>query len=283
MVTSQGIYDITADEYHADPCPLPSLSASIAHLLVTASPAHARAAHPKLNPDLERDDDPKFDLGTAVHALLLQGVDKAVVIEADSWRTKQAQEERDAARAAGFVPLLVSQWERGRAMEAAAREQLEQLEVSPIPFTEGKPERTLVWSEDGVPCRARLDWLRDDFAAIDDFKSTAASADPARWVRTMYGIGGDVQAAFYLRGAHAVLGLDPVFRFVVQETYPPYALSVVDLAPSALAIANDKVDYAINAWRRGLRDGVWPAYDRRLASLDIPPFEEMRWLERDAA
>lgn len=284
MTLEPGIHEISAETYHADPCDRPSLSSSIAHLLVTASPAHARAAHPKLNPELEREEESRFDLGTAVHALLLQGLDKAVVVDAPDWRTAAAKQQRDEARVHGYVPLLTEQWERVRAMEAAARVQLEQLEISPIPFTDGKPEQTLIWEEDdGVVCRARLDWLRDDHQAIDDFKSTSASAEPARWVRTMYGIGGDVQVAFYLRGFRKVFGESPAWRFVVQETFAPYALSVVDLAPSALAIANDKVEYAIQAWRRGIRDGVWPAYDRRLASLEIPTFEELRWLERDAA
>lgn len=284
MTLEPGIHDIPADVYHADPCDRPSLSSSIAHLLVSASPAHARASHPKLNPEFEREEEAKFDLGTAVHAFLLQGIDKAHVVDAPDWRTNAAKEQRDEARAHGYIPLLRSQWDRVRAMEAAARVQLEQLEVEPVPFTEGKPEQTFVWEEDGVVCRARLDWLRDDFRTIDDFKSTSASARPAAWARTMYGIGGDVQVAFYLRGARATLHCTPEFRFIVQETYPPYALSVVTLAPSALAIADDKVQFAIETWRRGLRDGVWPAYDRRLAHLEAPAFEEARWLEvRDAA
>ena len=43
-----GIHDIPPREYHADPCPAPSLSRSIAKLLVERSPAHAYAAHPRL-------------------------------------------------------------------------------------------------------------------------------------------------------------------------------------------------------------------------------------------
>jgi len=43
MSHAQGIFEYTADVYHADPCPKPSLSASIAHILCSQSPAHARA------------------------------------------------------------------------------------------------------------------------------------------------------------------------------------------------------------------------------------------------
>jgi hypothetical protein len=280
-----GIHDgVPADAYHADEvADQPSLSASIAHLLCTSSPAHARAAHPKLNPGLEREEESKFDIGTVAHALLLQGDDIAVIIDAPDWRTKVAQEARDAARATGFVPLLVGQWERVQQMVTAAREQLATHRADPTPFTDGQPEQTLVWDDGGVACRARLDWIRDDRATIDDYKSTGASADPAKWVKTAYGIGADTQVAFYLRGCEKALGVRPAWRYVVQETYPPYALSVVDLAPSALAVGDDKVKYALDVWRRCLASGEWPAYTSRVASLEIPTFAELQWMERDAA
>jgi hypothetical protein len=279
-----GLHDgIPADAYHGDPAAAPSLSASIAHTICTKSAAHAYAAHPRLGGGIERDDEQKFSVGTCAHALLLQGDDIAAVVDAPDWRTKAAQEERDAAVGAGLVPLLVGQWERVHAMTEAARVQLAASLVTPEPFTDGKPEQTIVWEEDGVHCRARIDWLRTDLAAIDDYKSTSASADPSRWVRTAYGIGADIQVAMYLRGCERVFGTKPDFRFIVQETYPPYALSVVNLAPSALALADDKVSYAINVWRTCLESGVWPAYDPRVASLETPTYEEMAWLERDGA
>ena len=41
-----GIFTIPAADYHADPCEVPSLSASIASLLVNRSPFHAWSAIP---------------------------------------------------------------------------------------------------------------------------------------------------------------------------------------------------------------------------------------------
>ena len=281
--TTLSVLDLSSDAYHADGTghDQPSLSAGIAHTLITNSPRHAWAAHPKLNPDFEREDDDKFSLGTCAHALLLQGEDVAVVCDYPDWRKKDAQAERDAARAAGRVPLLIGQWDRVRAMVAAAREQLDAYGIGL--FQNGRPEQTLVWEDEGALCRCRIDWLHDDLSAIDDYKSTAASADPARWVRTMYGIGGDMQVAFYLRGAEKVLGVRPEWRYVVQETYPPYALSVVTLAASALEVGADKVEKALQIWRRCLATGKWPAYPATVERLEIPTYEEMRWLERDAA
>jgi len=53
----------------------PSLSRSVAHILLTQTPYHAWLAHPRLNPDYMPDEDSKFDIGTATHAMLLEGVD----------------------------------------------------------------------------------------------------------------------------------------------------------------------------------------------------------------
>jgi len=282
VTLTPGIHDaIPSEHYHNGGTTTPSLSASIANLLITKSAAHARANHPTLNPNHKRKESDRFDIGTAAHALLLQGDNIIAIWDGDDWRKKDAQAFRDAARSQGRIPLLADQADDVRAIVSAARQQVSYHTAQPALFTDGKPEQTLVWEDDhGVLCRARLDWLRDDYQAIDDYKTTSASADPDRWTRTMYGIGADVQVAFYERGVERLTGIRPVFRYAVQETYPPYALSVVDLAPSALELARDKVSMAIVRWARCLEEDAWPAYDQRVASIEAPTWEEMRWLER---
>jgi hypothetical protein len=169
-------------------------------------------------------------------------------------------------------------------MADTARQQLADHAADPRLFVDGQPERTLIWEDDhGVICRARLDWLRDDNTAIDDLKTTSASADPAKWTRTMYGMGCDVQVAFYTRGVEKLTGIRPLFRYAVIETYPPFALSVVDLAPSAVALGEEKVQRAIDLWAACLERDEWPGYDKRVASIELPTYEELRWLERDGA
>jgi hypothetical protein len=240
-------------------------------------------AHPKLNPDFVRQEEERFDIGTAAHALLLSGITAVEVLDAPDWRTKAAKEWRDAVRADGRIPLLAKHWGAVQAMAQAATEQLVAHEADPPLFNDGKPEQTLVWEEPGgVLCRARIDWLRDDLDAIDDYKTTSASADPEKWTRSMFTSGYDVQAAFYLRGLEALAGVDEAqMRFVVQETFPPYALSVVAPGPAALAIGRKKVDFAINVWRRCLERDEWPAYPRQVCWAELPPWEEERWLSKE--
>src|SRR5258708_6783242 len=101
-----GLQQIAEAAYHADPCPVASVSAGIVDILTRESPLHAWYASPKLNPNYVEQVDSKFDIGTAAHALLFEGMDKAVIVEADDWRTKLARETRDAIRASGKLPLL---------------------------------------------------------------------------------------------------------------------------------------------------------------------------------
>src|SRR4029077_4574623 len=101
-----GLQHLRSEAYQADPCPVASLSAGIVDLLIRESPLHAWHAHPKLNPDYQPQVDSRFDIGTAAHALLFEGMDNAVIVEADDWRTKAARETGDAIRAAGKLPLL---------------------------------------------------------------------------------------------------------------------------------------------------------------------------------
>lgn len=284
-IDAPGIYDIPAAVYYADPCPAPSLSSSIARELLSASPHHAWYAHPRLNTDseFERAESDKFDLGTAAHAYLLEGETGFVIVDAPDWRTKSAQVKRAEARLAGKVPLLAERWADVQAMALAARRQAARHEDPPLPLTNGRPEPSLVWREGDVWCRARLDWLHADQRTIDDYKTSAALANPLSWTRTLFNMGYDVQAAFYLRGLRVLTGIDATFRFVVQENYPPFALAVIALGPEAQALAERKVERAIGLWRECRATGTWPGYPTRTCWADLPPWEATRWLEREAA
>lgn len=282
------LLDLSAAAYHDDQVgDTPSLSRSIAHLLCSGSPAHAKHAHPKLSPSFAREESETFDLGTAAHELFLGGPDRIAVIDADSWRTNAAKEARDTARAEGRLPLLAARWDAVQAMVERIREQLADHQADPPLFIDGQAEQTLVWTEPGdVVCRARLDWIRDDHQAIDDLKTTGRTANPEAFSRSLFGSGYDVQQAFYQRGARAVFGVEPEFRFVIVENEPPFCLSVVSLGPAAKTIAEKKVQFAIDLWRRCLERDDWPAYPDQVCWAQLPPWEEERWLakeEREAA
>jgi len=279
-----GIHDgVPMADYLRDPAPEPSLSASIAKLLVDASARHAWLAHPRLGGDPNARTGRAFDLGTAAHSILLEGSEACIApVDADSYRTKAAQEVRDAAYAAGRTPLLPDQLETVRDMVGAARAQLARhLEASEAfnPLL-GRSERTMVWREDDVWCRARADWMPANGNVLYDYKTTT-SAHPDEFVKRAYNVGHDVQAALYRRGLRILTGREWHFRWVVQEVEPPYALSVCELDPASIAMAERKVEAAVGYWRWCVANDRWPGYPNRVAYLTAPAWEERQWLERE--
>lgn len=281
-MNAAGIFTLDAATYHADPCPEPSLSSSIARLIIDKTPAHAEAAHPRLTENIEQRDTDSMDIGTIVHAVILEGDGTGIdLLDYPDFRTNAAKEARDASRAAGRIPVLARKWEDIDRVCAAAAERLDDHQADPRLFAGGKSEQTIIWQEGNVWCRSRVDWLRDDYTIIDDLKTTGKTADPYYLARHIYSMGYDIQAAFYQRGIEALTGVRPDFRFVFVETEPPYGLSVVELSPAGLALAHEKVGFAIERWGQCLTVGKWPCYSTRVATIDPPAWAESAWLERD--
>jgi hypothetical protein len=278
------ILDLPASDYHADKlAERPSLSKSTIHTLLSASPKHAWTNHTRLNPAFSRTEEWKFQLGTAAHALYFEGDAGVQVCDYDSWRSGAAKEDRDLALAHGKIPMLPGQWDDCQAMVAAMRTQLAEVATSPLLFTEGTCEQTVTWQEGDVECRARPDYLRDDLTFCDDLKTTSASAHPDVWSRrTLFSIGADVQVVWYLRGIKAATGATPKFRFVIVETFAPFALSVITLSPAVLALAEEKVERALTIWRKCLANDSWPAYPTDVHRAELPAWIESQWLEREA-
>ncbi len=282
LIEKPGIYEIPADLYHSDPCPEPSLSNSVAKALLTKTPRHAWCAHPRLNPAFAAEESEKFDLGKAGHSLMLHDPNTFEIIDAADWRTKEAKAKRDDARNSGKIPLLKEQWDRVEMMVRSGRRQLEAHKEASDAFTNGKPEMTMIWKEGDIWCRARLDWLPNSGDLFDDYKTTAASADPDQWQRLLFNLGYDMQAAFYCRGLKALgISKKPTFRYIVQEVDEPFALCVMALAPSAMDLADHKVARALEIWRSCLKANQWPGYPDQTCYVEAPAWHEAQVLARD--
>lgn len=285
IIKKPGIFNIGDDEYHADPCPEPSISSSLAKILLEQSPLHAWTAHPRLNPNFETEEKAAFDLGSAAHAVMLGSDAVLDVIDAEDWRGKEARAARESARAAGLIPVLKDQHKRIMAMVEAARAQLRHHREARDAFEDGSPERTLIWRDGAVWCRSKLDWLPDGGRVFYDYKTCGGSASPAVWgERAMFANGYDIQAAFYSRGIRALMDVpDPIFRFVVQETTPPYALTVCQLKPFAVEMADRRVEEAIETWGYCLARNEWPSYPAFVCHVEPPVWHEKKVMDREAS
>jgi hypothetical protein len=279
-----GFHDMTDAEYHSDPCPQPSLSASIAKVLIGKSPLHAWYAHPKLNPDYEPERHSAFDIGTAAHEALLLGMDRVHVIHAKDWRKAETQAERDEARAAGKIPILAGQYRNLSDMLTVAQIAIKQCpDLSGMTLADGRAEQAMVWREGPTWCRSKMDWIANDHSLIIDYKTTSGSAEPNDWTRTsLVTNGNDLQAAFYRRGVKAITGKSAAFVFLVQEIKPPFACSFIGMPPAFLALGEAKLADALDTWARCMKSGHWPGYSPRICWAEPPAWAEMRYQEKSS-
>lgn len=260
--------DMPAKQYHEDPCPEPSLNSGVARVLVDESPAHARLAHPRLGGRVRRASR-EMDEGSLVHAALLRQPSEVVLIEADSYRTKAAQQARDAAHAEGRTPYLAAEWD---VLQRRIRRMDEAVRARGVDFDRAERELSIFWRP-GPWCRGRIDALLDD-TAID--LKTCESANPARLSRRVIDFGWDIQAAAYLEGLSA---LAPETRWqwewVFVEREEPFAVTVAVPTEAMLELGRERWARARREWEACLKRDTWPSYSSLIVHLD-PPAWAMR-------
>lgn len=268
-------------EYIADKLgDVPTLSASIAHTILTQSPLHAWFAHPRLIHAPVADDSEIADIGSIAHHILLAGDTRDIVtIDAKDYRTNAAKEARDYARAGGRIPVLQHKLAAINDMVLAARAYLGDSEIAGV-MDEGEPESTIVWHEGDTWCRCRPDWLSSIHLSV---KTTAGSAEPDTWIRNHLSLDGhDMAAVFYERGIAAVLqGKHRQTVFLLIEQAPPHGCSLVGLSPAQHDLASRKLDRAIALWASSMATGKWPSYSGRIAYAEPAAWQMAQQDERE--
>ena len=284
MKLKEGIHIISNEIYHADPVIEPSLSRSMISAILNC-PAKAFIKHPRLNPNFKADDgDGKFDIGSATHSLLLEGIDNAEVIQADSWRTQAVKEQRELARQQGKVPLLEKEWDKTIVMVQAAEKQISEcpeLEITNL-REDGDSELSLIWTETDEISRTswhrvRPDWWSKDRKLMIDYKTTGTSADPNEYLSHITRMEYELQEAYYRRGAKALSGIDPKFIFMVQETEEPYLCSFIGLQPMFQEIGKQKTEFGIFLWNQCMQTGKWEGYPNKVCWVEPPAWAMTQW------
>lgn len=291
MVFSSGFYyDLSEEEYHADPCVKPSLSSSLSKVIINQSLAHAKLKHPKLTQqeDIIERPERKMEIGSVAHMMILgQPLENIVRIDANDYKKVAAREERENAYINGSQPILEPDFDAASSIAIAFLEQISNSDASSFLYHENKAEVTaIVQDATGALLRARFDKLEDNgtSAIIWDVKTGEQTAAPWTLGRRISNMEYEIQAAFYIRVLSQLrpeLAGRIKFRWCFIENEPPHILQVAELDSTGLSVGAKKVSTAIRLWNHAIKTDEWPGYPSGIIRAEYPPFAETKWLSRE--
>ena len=260
MITSDKLSNA---EYHAHD----AISSSDVKMVAKSTLAHWKAKTYKSSPT--------FDLGTAVHAMVLES-EKDIVLRGPETRRgnawKDAYEEADAN---GQTLLTMADYD-------LAREMADSLLMHPVGARMAGDtviNEASFFADDsktGLQLKTRPDSYWQAKGTILDIK-TCQAADPKTFAKDCLNYGYAIQAAFYMHTLKLAGYEANSFLFACVEKTAPYAIAVHELSPEYLAYGEqlmlDAMRKIATANASGLYDTGWST---GVNTIDLP-----RWLEAD--
>lgn len=284
MIIEPGLYDLPESVYHSDPCPSPSLSSSIAKILLTKSPLHAWLASPRLNPQWEPINKKTFDIGRAAHREILgKGADWVMIPDEilasnGAASTKEAKAFIEEARANGKTPIKAEEAEAVKVMTLKLSLRLKDMGIN---LASEHSEQAAFAQIEGVWCRALIDNAPNNSRApLYDLKTTT-DANPDKLSRAIVEYGYDIQAQHYRDVWKSATGEDRPFRFIFVEKEPPHEICVIELFGEDLEMAKRRIRRAREVFLNCLDSQNWPGYPLEVVQVKLPEFYQSRWLERE--
>jgi hypothetical protein len=209
-------YTMSNDEYHK----LPSISASAVKTVVQKSLAHWKYG--------QRKESAAFDLGVAVHTLILEPhMASTVWCGPETRRGNEWRDKKVAADAEGAILLPEGEYRQAKDMAEAVRANAEAAQL----LSGDLVCEASIFAHDalyGLDLRCRPDGWRRDIDAIIDVKTTV-DASPEGFAKQVASLGYHIQEAFYRR-VMQLSGRDvDRFVFIAIEKEPPFAVGVYEL------------------------------------------------------
>jgi hypothetical protein len=233
------------------------------------TPAHLRYAldHP------DADDTDALILGRAVHCLILDGescYDHRFAVGPCDHRGRKDWKDWRADVPSDMDALRPMDDAQARAMaesimhHPAARDLLEAADLREV---------SMLWEQDGVPCKARPDALAPSIGAVVDVKTTI-DAGPNAFMRAIWNFGYHRQGAHYMPGVRT-LRPDAEWQYyaiIALEKEPPYLPAVYELRDDAIAGGETQLAPLRQRWAECMRTGHWPGYPSGSTQISLPPW-----------
>ena len=204
-----------------------------------------------------------FRTGELCHAFTLEP-DRAKVSYGvcGKQNTKAGKIQAEEMLAKGIEPITSTEYELASNVANAVRKH----PVASKLLTGGQPELSF-WVDDkatGLACKCRTDYIKGD--TIIDLKTTGeGGAEPDTFSRTVARYLYHLQAAHYLQVTGA-----KKFIFVAVEKVFPFAVSVTELDPDALALGLELRNEALKGISQCHTDSYWPSYTEKITTISLP-------------
>ena len=280
-ITSPGVYDLPMAVYRGQPCDGLSISSSDAQIITDATPAHLQASWAE---DAEEEGSKESDLGTLIHAMLLEphrAEKQIVVIDAKDWKKPSDQATRREAVAAGLLAVLPKHIKQAQgAVDAVMAHP-----VASALLSEGQAEQSWFAKDaaTGLWLKARLDFWNTARRIIVDIK-TVGSASPGFLQRRVYDGGWFMQAPWYCDVVERVERRPAAgYAWIIVEQKPPHSVVVRMPDTNLLGHGIRLNQQAIATIHRCVQTGQWPSWSETISELSLPSFALFKLEEEGVA
>lgn len=270
--TQDGVWLKIPDQvYHGDRA---SLSSSGARTLLWESPEQFLSD--QLEPPNPK---PEYDFGHGAHKYVLREGSEIVEVDADTWRGKDAQIERQAAWKASQIPLLTKDVMKAKAMADAVMKNRWAKQLL-APASGAVSEASGYWHDPvtGVRLRFRPDRLvqiRGQWFCVD-YKTMRDSADTEKVMKSVADYKYHQQQAWYEDGC-AATGIDDVrFVFIFQSKKLPYLANVVELPRVDVERGRQLNRLAIDLYASCKETDTWHGLDDTIHTGEFPRYAVYR-------
>jgi hypothetical protein len=133
----------------------------------------------------------------------------------------------------------------------------------------GQAEQSIVADYNGIPIKARVDWLTKGDSIVD--LKTTVSADPKDFYwQKIIGLRYYQQAAFYLDACNAVGLPMKFFTILAIEKESPYLISCHQITDELIQRGRDEYVRLLGQFVECKRSNVWPGYPPTLHPAPLP-------------
>lgn len=299
-ITEPGLYQMSLERHHNQPCDGVSVTSGILRKMEMATPADVWAFH-ALNPDRwEKPETDALRMGRAM-ASFVEGGTGAVLrdfllLPYDRPRRPTTAQIRayDEGRASSTARASVEFW---RNVSLDDRPILKQEELDLIEamgkvlasdpaasaVMAGMPEVTLAYYDEPTDLwiLSRPDVMTLDGVAVDYKKmATQGGAFHAGLVdQRITAHGYDMQGALFCEGFQALTGEWPAFGIVAQWDQPPHHVILRDIPDEDLRIGAWRNRRAMRRFRECLDSGNWPGPGEHVGSYHRPDWQREKLLQ----